>query len=144
MDIAMDNLTIEQRRYCMSRIRSSNTKIELTFRRLLWGTGYKGYRAKAKLPGKPDIYFPKRNLVVFIDGCFWHKCPKCFIRPKSKNEYWDNKIDKNVERDIKTNSKLNEGGINTLRFWEHEIKEDLLGCLEKFISKYEKKGFKNN
>jgi DNA mismatch endonuclease, patch repair protein len=133
----MDNLTIEQRSFCMSRIRSSNTKAELAFRKLIWGLGYNGYRLKAKMPGKPDLFFPRRKLAVFIDGCFWHKCSNCFVRPKSRKEYWDKKIDNNVLRDIKTNSKLAESGIDTLRFWEHEIKKEIISCIDRFKEKYE-------
>ncbi len=140
----MDNLTIEQRSFCMSRIRSTNTKAELKFRQIVWGLGYKGYRVKAKITGKPDLYFPKRRLAVFIDGCFWHKCPKCYVRPKSKTEYWDKKIDNNVSRDIKNNSKLIDEGIDFIRFWEHDVKTDLIGCIEKFRDKYEEKNTKNN
>ncbi len=135
----MDNLTIEQRSFCMSRIRSRNTKAELKFRQIIWGLGFRGYRVKAKITGKPDLYFPKRKLAVFIDGCFWHKCPKCFVKPKSKNDYWDNKIDNNVARDLKNNRLLKEEDIDYIRFWEHDIKKDLIGCIELFKDKYEDK-----
>jgi DNA mismatch endonuclease, patch repair protein len=140
----MDNLTKEQRRYCMSKIRSRNTKPEIAFRKILWNLGYKGYRKNANLSGKPDLYYPKTDLAVFIDGCFWHKCPKCYIKPKSNHRYWDKKIKNNISRDIEVNRKLYNDGITVIRFWEHEIKKQLPDSVERFIRSYEKNKNKNN
>lgn len=127
----MDNLNREQRKYCMSRIKSKNTKAEIAFRKLLWKNDIRGYRLHSHLFGKPDIYFSKRCVAVFIDGCFWHKCPICFVKPKSKNDYWDNKIEKNIDRDIEVTRELRNRGIIVLRFWEHEIKNSINKCITK-------------
>jgi len=112
----------------MSRIKSKNTIIELEFRKYIWANGLRNYRIKNKITGKPDIYFPKTKVAIFIDGCFWHKCPKCFIRPKSENKYWDKKIKNNIKRDRKINKQLKSEGIKVLRFWEHEIKKNIDNC----------------
>jgi DNA mismatch endonuclease (patch repair protein) len=129
----MGHLTKEQRSYCMSRIRSKDTKPELIFRRYIWALGLRGYRLKKKLPGKPDLYFKHGNVAVFIDGCFWHKCPTCYIAPKSNTSYWDPKIERNQQRDIEVNKTLKRSSIKVLRFWEHDIKKDPDSCYLKLL-----------
>jgi DNA mismatch endonuclease (patch repair protein) len=128
-----------QRKYNMSRIKSSDTLIELKFRKFIWKNGLMGYRLKSKIAGKPDIYFSKQKVAVFIDGCFWHKCPIDFIRPKSKNDYWDKKIKNNVKRDKKINLKLKTEKVRVLRFWEHEIANNIEKCYRILVTAYEKK-----
>lgn len=135
----MDNLNKKQRSYCMSKIRYLNTKIEVSFRKYIWNKNLRGYRIKNKLPGKPDVYFPRKKIAVFIDGCFWHKCPKCFIPPKSEKKYWRQKIKRNVQRDKKTTKALEKENISVLRFWEHEVKNNIDGCYKKLRRVYEKK-----
>lgn len=95
-----DVLTKEQRSYCMSQIRGKNTKPEVILRKALWSMGYR-YRIKNKLPGKPDLIYPSLKVAIFVDGCFWHKCPKHFQPPKTRQIFWENKINANVERDKK-------------------------------------------
>jgi DNA mismatch endonuclease (patch repair protein) len=133
-----DKLTKEQRSYCMSRIRAQNTLPEIKFRKFIWKKGTRGYRIKNKISGKPDLYFPRKKVAVFLDGCFWHKCPKCFVKPKSKNEYWDQKIENNMMRDKKINAKLRKEGITVIRIWEHDIKKDLDKCYLKLNKKIAK------
>lgn len=135
----MDNLTIEQRSLCMSRIKSENTKPELVFRKYIWANGLRGYRIRRKITGNPDIYYPKKALAVFIDGCFWHKCPECFVRPKTKNAYWDPKLERNVKRDIEVIGSLKKEGVAVVRFWEHQVKNNLDGCYLKLKNLYEKR-----
>lgn len=139
----MDTHTPMQRKYNMSRIKSSDTLIELKLRKFIWKNGLKGYRLKSKIAGKPDIYFSKQKVAVFIDGCFWHKCPIDFIRPKSKNDYWDRKIKNNVKRDKEINLELKKEKIKVLRFWEHEIVNNIKKCYRILVATYEK-SFKNN
>jgi DNA mismatch endonuclease (patch repair protein) len=119
-----DVLTEEQRRFNMSRIKARDTGPELRLRKALFKTGVRGYRLHYKLTGKPDLVFIGKRLAVFIDGCFWHKCPVHFIRPETRTEFWMNKIEGNVARDRRINAKLKEAGWCVLRFWEHEIRED--------------------
>jgi len=135
----MDVLTKKQRSYCMSRIKSKDTNLEVLFRKYIWSKGLRGYFVKNKIQGKPDLYFPKKRIAVFIDGCFWHKCPKCFIAPKNNARFWKNKIDKNVKRDKQINKLLKTNGIKIIRFWEHEIRKDPAKCFKKIKIYYEKK-----
>lgn len=122
----------------MSQIGSKDTKAEITFRKLLWSKGYKGYRLHPKkIIGKPDLYFPKKRLAVFIDGCFWHKCPKCYIKPKTNLRFWNKKIEGNVSRDKKVNIQLKKEKIKIVHFWEHEIRKSLNKAYQKFQNKYE-------
>jgi DNA mismatch endonuclease (patch repair protein) len=119
-----DVMTPTQRSRCMSRIRSSATKPELALRRALWAMGVR-YRLKSKLPGKPDIIFTRPRLAVFVDGCFWHGCPIHGTRPKSNSEYWNPKIERNQLRDAEVREKLEALGWRVLRFWDHDLKQDL-------------------
>jgi len=116
-----DVLTKKQRSFNMSQIKGKNTKPEVILRRLLYSKGIRGYRIHYKIFGKPDIVFIKKKIVIFIDGCFWHKCPVCFVKPETRMEFWMEKIEKNVERDKTVNKNLEKEGWVVLRFWEHEI-----------------------
>jgi DNA mismatch endonuclease, patch repair protein len=119
-----DVLTEEQRRLNMSRIRAKNTGPELRLRRALVRKAVGGYRLNYDLPGKPDLVFIRKKIAIFVDGCFFHKCPVHFVQPQTRTEFWMNKINGNVERDRKVNAKLKEAGWRVLRFWEHEIREN--------------------
>lgn len=118
-----DVLTPEQRRKNMSRIRGKNTSPELILRKIFYESGIRGYRIHYKLPGKPDIVFLKKKIAIFVDGCFWHKCPICYKEPETRTEFWALKIQRNVERDIKINQILKDEGWEVIRIWEHEIKK---------------------
>lgn len=76
------------------------------------------------MPGRPDIYFARAKLCIFLDGCFWHKCPKHFKMPKTNLDYWIPKIQRTVERDRNTRKLLLDTGHEVLRFWEHEVRAD--------------------
>ena len=119
-----DVLTKEQRSYNMSMIKGENTKPEIALRKLLVACGLRGYRLHYRLPGKPDIVFPKSRIAIFIDGCFWHKCPKCFVKPVTKRKFWEKKIDSNIKRDKIVNRELKKNKWKVLRIWEHEIKNE--------------------
>jgi len=124
-----DVLTREQRSYNMSQIKNKNTKPEIRLRKLLFSQGLKGYRLSAAITGKPDIVFSKYKIVIFIDGCFWHKCPLCFKKPQTNKKFWIDKIENNVKRDRETNKSLVKDGWIVLRFWEHEIKKNINKCV---------------
>ncbi|MGO2241105.1 MAG: very short patch repair endonuclease [Halomonas sp.] len=119
-----DVLPPEQRSYCMSQIKGKNTKPEVALRKALWGLGYR-YRIRNRLPGKPDLVFPSLRTAVFVDGCFWHKCPDHFVQPKTRAQFWLDKISSNVARDQQNNESLISKGWQVVRIWEHEIKESL-------------------
>lgn len=124
-----DVLTKRQRSYCMSRIRGKDTQPELILRKAISGAGIRGYRLKYKLLGKPDIVFPKRKIAIFIDGCFWHKCPKCFSELSTTKKYWVKKIQSNIDRDQRVNKTLKKMGWKILRIWEHDTERNLNICL---------------
>ena len=87
----------------MARVKSKNTKPEIFSRKLLWHRGFR-YRVNYKeLPGSPDIYLPKYNVAIFVNGCFWHMYENCKYSsiPNSNHEFWKNKLEGNVERDKK-------------------------------------------
>jgi len=132
--LMVDVLNKKQRSYNMSMIKGRNTKPELFLRKLLFNKGLRNYRINYKMYGKPDIVFTKYKLVIFTDGCFWHKCPKCFKQPETHKAFWESKIDRNVERDIKVNNALKSKGWRVLRFWEHDIMKNPEKCLKKIVT----------
>lgn len=118
-----DVMTRDQRSRCMSRIRGRDTLPELAVRRLVWAKGLR-YRTKSKLPGRPDMVFSSARLAVFVDGCFWHKCPIHSVAPKQHAEFWRVKINGNVQRDKRVTSELKRLGWSVMRIWEHRIEAD--------------------
>jgi DNA mismatch endonuclease (patch repair protein) len=108
----------------MGRIRSHSTKPEMTLRRALWAAGFR-YRLKSRLPGRPDVVFPRQRVAVFVDGCFWHGCPEHSTWPQTNQTFWKEKLSENVRRDARVSQQLVELGWTVLRFWEHEVKTDV-------------------
>ena len=122
-----DRISEERRSYNMSRIKSSNTSVELTVRRLIHGMGYR-YRLHGKgLPGKPDIVFRPRRKVIFVHGCFWHQhpSPDCLDSrvPKSNLGYWEPKLERTKQRDASNQNLLLEMGWESLIVWECELRD---------------------
>jgi DNA mismatch endonuclease (patch repair protein) len=115
----------ETRSYNMSRIRSKDTKPELLVRKFLHKNGFR-YRLHVKdMPGKPDIVLPKYKTVIFIHGCFWHGHEGCkyYVVPKTRTEWWLNKIQKNSANDIKAEALLKTSGWRIIKLWECELKK---------------------
>ena len=119
-----DVLTPNQRSFCMSRIKSTKTKPEDKLRKALWTKGIR-YKKSRKIFGNPDVVFVGKKVAIFVDGCFWHSCPLHLNLPKTNEQFWREKLSKNVERDIKVNSHLTSEGWTILRCWEHEINTDV-------------------
>lgn len=113
----------------MSSIPSKDTKVEWILRSRLWKEGLRYRTHKKELPGKPDIIFSKEKIAVFIDGDFWHGWGWKELKPKLKNDYWREKIKKNMERDNKTNKELRKNGWDVLRIWEHELRNNPEECV---------------
>lgn len=109
----------------MSRIKDRDTKPELIVRKELYSRGYR-YRLKYKLEGKPDIVFPKKKVAVFVHGCFWHQhgCKDTY-RPKSRQEFWNQKLDRNIQRDKEVIEKLEKDGWKVVVIWECEVKNGI-------------------
>ncbi len=108
----------------MSRIKGKNTKPEMLVRKFLFAKGLRYRLHDKKLPGKPDIILPKYKTVIFIHGCFWHghKGCKYFVIPKTRTDWWLNKINKNKEKDNDSILKLNEEGWHIIVVWECDLK----------------------
>lgn len=124
----MDVHSKETRSYNMSRIRSKDTKPEMLVRRFLHKNGFR-YRLHVKdLPGKPDIVLPKYKTLIFIHGCFWHghKGCKYFVVPKTRTDWWLEKIGRNVENDKLSKSLLLIAGYTVIDIWECELKPILI------------------
>jgi len=128
-------LTREQRSFNMSMIKGSNTKPELALRKALYANKVRGYRIHPAITGKPDIVFRKKKLAVFVDGCFWHKCPKCFTKPVTNKTFWVKKIESNITRAKIVNASLKKEGWTVIRIWEHEIRKNLNKCSLRILSR---------
>ena len=112
----------------MSRVRATNTALELRFRRALWANGLR-YRVRNRLPGKPDIVFASARVVVFIDSCFWHACPWHGEQPKSNASFWSQKLMRNRLRDRQVSRTLRAEGWQVIRLWEHQLAKHFENCI---------------
>jgi DNA mismatch endonuclease, patch repair protein len=112
------------RSYNMSRIRSTNTKPELLVRKFLHANGFRYSLHNKKLPGKPDIVLRKYKTIIFIHGCFWHGHANCkyFKLPKTRAQWWANKIATNKANDAKAVKALKKEGWQVLVIWECKLK----------------------
>lgn len=120
----MDVFTPKKRSEVMSKIKSKDTKIEVITRKYLFAHGFRYRKNYGKLPGKPAIVLPKYKTVIFINGCFWHGHQGCkyFVIPKSRTDFWVEKINNNIERDKKNVHFLQHMGWNVIIVWECELK----------------------
>ena len=127
-----DNLTPEQRSYTMSRVRVRDTALELKVHSALEEHSLTFTTHVIDLPGKPDIVFEEAKLVVFVDGDFWHG----YRFPAWKNTlspFWREKISKTRERDRRNFRKLRRRGWALIRLWQHQIKNDIEGCMDRIL-----------
>lgn len=116
--------TKEQRSFNMSQIKSKNTKPEMLVRRFLHAHGFRYKLHDKTLPGKPDIVLPKYKTVIFIHGCFWHGHKDCkyFVVPKTRTDWWMNKINGNIANDKKAITALKKEGWKIIVLWECDLK----------------------
>lgn len=128
------------RSYNMSRIKGKNTKPEILVRKFLFSKGFRFRIHDKRLPGKPDIVLPKYKTVIFVNGCFWHGHTGCkyYIVPKTKTEWWLNKISRTITSDFEAIQSLKKEGWKTITVWECELKNEflkktLLSLLKKLI-----------
>lgn len=130
-------ITTPQRSKIMKRVRKKSTREEVILRKQLWKMGLR-YRVNCKnLYGTPDIVFKKFKTVIFVDGDFWHgyNWEKVKQGIKTNKSFWIAKIERNIERDTEINQKLKDEGYSVLRFWTHQIENDLDGCVLTITSK---------
>jgi DNA mismatch endonuclease (patch repair protein) len=112
----------QKRSEVMALIRSrGNKETELRLIAIFREFRIAGWRRKQMLPGKPDFVFRAERVAVFVDGCFWHGCPKCYRRPSSNQEYWDAKIAGNRKRDQAVTRELHAAGWRVIRIWQHQL-----------------------
>lgn len=103
----------------MQRMPTKNTKPEVLLRRELFRRGMR-FRVNYKvLKTKPDIVFTRAKIAIFVDGCFWHRCPDHGTVPKNNHDWWAAKLEGNVQRDLRNTDCLEDQGWTVLRFWEH-------------------------
>ncbi len=128
----MDTVSVKRRSEIMSRVRSrGNRSTEGRFCAALSSLRVRGWTKYPNVAGKPDLSFNHEKVAVFLDGCFWHGCPKCKRGlPKSRRHYWKPKIEGNVIRDRVVTNHLRHHGWSVIRFWEHEITESPAGCVK--------------
>jgi DNA mismatch endonuclease (patch repair protein) len=106
----------------MARIRGrGNRTTEVRLAALFRAQGITGWRRQYPLPGRPDFAFPARRLAVFVDGCFWHGCPRHGTLPKGNARFWWEKLARNRARDREVNRELRRRGWRVIRLWEHEL-----------------------
>ena len=116
--------TTKNRSKNMQAIRAKGNKsTELKMVKLFRKNNITGWRRHLPLPGKPDFTFRKEKLTLFVDGCFWHRCPKCYREPKTNADFWKNKIENNVKRDRKVTNELKQAGWSVVRLWECQLKK---------------------
>lgn len=115
----------------MSANKAKNTMPEVTLRKALFNSGLRGYRLHwKKVPGRPDIAYPSKKIAIFVNGCFWHRCPYCKPSfPKSNVDFWKNKFKKNKERDRRKKRELEKAGWKVLVFWECQIRKETIFCV---------------
>jgi DNA mismatch endonuclease, patch repair protein len=133
----VDVMTPAQRSAAMARIRSKDTKPELVVRRLLHSLGYRYRLHRSDLPGKPDLVFPRRRSVVFVNGCFWHGhgC-KLSSSPKTRSDYWADKISGNRARDRRNIRRLRNDGWHVCVVWECDTRASDLGGLARRLTRF--------
>lgn len=114
-----DFLSPEERSRRMAAISSKgNRTTEMRMLALLRAHGITGWRRHLDLPGRPDFSFPRQKLAVFVDGCFWHGCPRCYRAPETRSEFWRNKVGGNRARDRRVSRQLRKMGWRVARVWE--------------------------
>jgi DNA mismatch endonuclease (patch repair protein) len=131
-------LSPEMRSKIMTSIRSrGNASTELRFIEILRSARVRGWRRHQELPGRPDFAFRAQRTAVFIDGCFWHCCPRCSKPPKKNRSYWAPKLQRNCERDKEVSTQLRKAGWTVLRIWEHQLDKPImiLRRLERALAK---------
>jgi DNA mismatch endonuclease (patch repair protein) len=122
----MDPLSKSERSVQMSKVRSKgNRSTEGRAEAAMIQAGVEGWEKHPKgILARPDFFFPKHNLLVFVDGCYWHGCPRHVRFPQSNVDYWRDKIEGNRLRDNRVRTKLRRQGYHVMRVWEHDLKSD--------------------
>jgi DNA mismatch endonuclease (patch repair protein) len=135
----MDTLSPAERSARMARVRAKDSQPEMLVRRMIHGAGFRYRLHRRDLPGTPDLAFPARKRAIFVHGCFWHRHsePGCKLArlPKSRQEFWVNKLEGNRARDLKNEEQLRARGWSSLTIWECELrnKAEVLRRVNSFL-----------
>jgi DNA mismatch endonuclease (patch repair protein) len=132
-----DIFTPEKRSWVMSRIRGTNTKIDIKMKKMLADTGFK-WEMYPKMFGNPDFVHRRKKIIIYCDGDFWHGY-KYYEKKKPSKKFWREKIETNMRRDQRYTRKLRREGWSVLRFWEHDIEKNPEKCIRRILSKYKSK-----
>lgn len=119
----------------MSKVKNKDSKIEVLLRKALWAEGFRYRKNDTNYFGKPDIVLPKYETVIFVDSCFWHRCPEHYGAPATRKEFWRKKINRNKDRDGEVNRHYKKKDWNIIRVWEHDVKNDLSPIIGKITRK---------
>lgn len=122
-----DPLNPQQRSERMAKVRGrGNRSTEMRVAACLIRRGFRGWqRHSSNVPGRPDFCFTRERIAVFVDGCFWHGCPRCQRNvPHSRRDFWRNKIESNRRRDRRVKRMLRQQGYSVFRIWEHSLCDD--------------------
>ena len=127
--------TTRQRSDNMKAIKaSSNRTTERRLRALLVRKCVRGWKVRhSSVPGNPDFFFENEQVAVFVDGCFWHGCPKCGHVPKANRPYWAKKLARNKKRDRQIRIVLETEGVRVVRVWECDLRSQPLSCLNRIL-----------
>ncbi len=132
-----DIFTPKKRSWIMSRIRGSNTKIDLKMKKLLSENKYK-FEMYPKMYGNPDFILKRKKIAIFCDGDFWHGY-RYHEKKKPTQKYWKDKLEGNMRRDQRYSRKLRRDGWSVLRLWEHDIEKNSDMCMRKIKRKFKER-----
>lgn len=126
----------------MSKVKSKDSKIELTLRKLLTERGLRFKKNSSNHFGKPDIVFVSKKVAIFLDSCFWHGCGRHCRLPATNKKFWKEKISRNKKRDAAVDREYKKMGWLSMRVWEHELNKDEQKVVSKILSALDKKNKK--
>lgn len=129
---AFRGVTARRSRHMAAIRGSGNRSTEQCLRLAMVRAGLRGWKVRpVRAWGHPDFWFAATKMAVFVDGCFWHGCPRCGHVPRTRRRFWKAKLERNQARDKLTTMRLRRQGLAVLRFWEHEVQQDAAGCIQR-------------
>jgi len=131
-DGKFENVSLKRSKAMVAVKGRGNKTTEKRLRYAMVSAAISGFKVQPRgIIGNPDFIFEEQRLAIFVDGCYWHGCPKCGHIPKTRSEFWKAKIGRTKQRDIEKTQALREEGYIVLRFWEHQLKNGSSPCIEK-------------
>lgn len=131
--MSQDPFSEDERSAVMRSVGNVDTEPELLLRKELWHRGFR-YRVNERIEGvRPDLVFKGPEVAVFVDGCFWHGCPRHYSAPENNAEFWREKLKRNRDRDERNNRTLEDAGWTVVRCWECEIRDDVEAVADEVV-----------